>query len=66
MKAWFRVNILGPWLRKRRMALAQEILEEIEMYQWASSNRVPDKFSEFCTNKIKELKSELKDVLSKG
>lgn len=66
MEVWFRVNILGPWRRKRRMALAQEILEEIKMYQWAYGNRVPDKFSDFCTNRIKELKAELENVLSKG
>ncbi len=66
MEVWFRVYIVGPWLRKRRVAKAKAIREEIAHYEWAYGNRVPDTFSDFCKQKIVRLKEELKQVLLKG
>lgn len=65
MEVWFRVYVLGPLLRRHRIAQARRIREEIDQYQWAYGNRVPDDFSNFCTAKIKELKEELRQVLSR-
>jgi hypothetical protein len=65
MEVIFRVYIWEPILKYRRDRRIRKLREDINLYGWAYSNRVPDAATKIFDRKVKALKLELTAILLK-